>query len=247
MLARLALPPEETWAALQAHARDRGLVFLSSPFDEASADLLEQLGVPAFKVGSGELTNTGFIAHLARKGRPLLVSTGMATMVEVADALETIGGAGGPPTALFHCVSAYPARPEDANLRAIGTLRAAFGVPAGWSDHTPGTELPIAAAALGADLIEKHLTLDRTLPGPDHAASLEPGEMADDDRGDPGRRERPRQRGEGPCGRGAGGGCRCPAQPPLGSGPRARRGRELQQTWWRSGRARGSRPASSPP
>ena len=134
--------------------------------------------MPAFKVGSGELTNTGFIAHLARKGRPLLVSTGMATMVEVADALEAIAAAGAPPTALFHCVSAYPARPEDANLRAIDTLRAAFGVPAGWSDHTPGTELPIAAAALGADLIEKHLTVDRTLPGPDHAASLEPGEMA---------------------------------------------------------------------
>jgi len=177
MLARLALPPE-AWAALQAHARDRGLVFLSSPFDEASADLLERLDVPAFKVGSGELTNTGFLAHLARKGRPLLVSTGMADMVEVADALETIAAAGGPPVALFHCVSAYPARPVDANLRAIGTLRAAFGVPAGWSDHTPGTELPIAAVALGADLLEKHLTLDRTLPGPDHAASLEPGELA---------------------------------------------------------------------
>lgn len=177
MLARLALPPE-TWAALQAHARDRGLVFLSSPFDEVSADLLERLEVPAFKVGSGELTNTGFLAHLARKGRPLLVSTGMADMVEVADALETIAAAGGPPVALFHCVSAYPARPVDANLRAIGTLRGAFGVPAGWSDHTQGTELPIAAVALGADLLEKHVTLDRTLPGPDHAASLEPGELA---------------------------------------------------------------------
>jgi N,N'-diacetyllegionaminate synthase len=177
MLARLALPPE-TWAALQAHARDRGLVFLSSPFDEASADLLDRLDVPAFKVASGELTNTAFIDYLARKGRPLLVSTGMADMVDVADALETIVAAGAPPVALFHCVSAYPARPEDANLRAIGTLRAAFGVPAGWSDHTPGIELAIAAVALGADLLEKHITLDRALPGPDHAASLEPGELA---------------------------------------------------------------------
>ena len=177
MLAPLALPLE-SWPALQAHASDRGLVFLSTPFDEASADLLERLDVPAFKVGSGELTNTGFIAHLARKGRPLLVSTGMADMVEVADALETIAAAGAPHVALFHCVSAYPARPEDANLLAIGTLRAAFGVPAGWSDHTLGIELPIAAAALGADLLEKHLTLDRMLPGPDHSASLEPGELA---------------------------------------------------------------------
>ncbi len=176
MLARLALP-RETWAALQAHARERRMVFLSSPFDEGSADLLEDLDVPAFKVGSGELTNTGFLAYLARKGRPLLVSTGMATMAEVADAVEAIAAAGDPPAALLHCVSAYPARPEDANLRAIETLRAAFGVPAGWSDHTPGIGLPIAAVALGADLLEKHVTLDRGLHGPDHAASLEPEEL----------------------------------------------------------------------
>jgi N,N'-diacetyllegionaminate synthase len=177
MLARLALAPE-TWSSLQAHAQDRGLVFLSSAFDDESADLLERLDVPAFKVPSGELTNAGFVAHLARKGRPLLVSTGMADMAEVADALEVIAASGDPPVALFHCVSAYPARPEDANLRAIDTLRAAFRVPVGWSDHTPGIGLPIAAVALGADLVEKHLTLDRSLPGPDHAASLEPGEMA---------------------------------------------------------------------
>jgi N,N'-diacetyllegionaminate synthase len=177
MLARLALPPE-TWASLQAHARDRGVVFLSSPFYEASADLLARLDVPAFKVASGELTNTPFLDHLARKGIPLLVSTGMAEMVEVADALETIAAAGAPPVALFHCVSAYPARPEDANLLAIGTLRAAFGVPTGWSDHTPGIELAIAAVALGADLLEKHITLDRSFSGPDHAASLEPSELA---------------------------------------------------------------------
>jgi sialic acid synthase SpsE len=102
----------------------------------------------------------------------------MADMVEVADALDTIAAAGAPPVALFHCVSAYPSRPEDANMRAMGTLRAAFGVPTGWSDHTLGIELPIAAAALGADLLEKHFTLDRTLSGPDHPASLEPGELA---------------------------------------------------------------------
>jgi sialic acid synthase SpsE len=102
----------------------------------------------------------------------------MATLVEVADALEAIAGSGDPPVALLHCVSAYPADPAEANLRAIATLRAAFGRPSGWSDHTPGIELPTAAAALGADLLEKHLTLDRSLPGPDHRASLEPAEMA---------------------------------------------------------------------
>ena len=177
MLARLALPAD-AWPGLRDHARDRGLEFLSSPFDEASADVLHGIGVPAFKVGSGELTNHPFLAHLARFGRPLLVSTGMADMLEVAAALDVIEAAGDPPVALFHCVSSYPARAEDANLRAIETLRAAFGVPAGWSDHTTGIELDVAAAALGADLVEKHLTLDRGRPGPDHAASIEPVELA---------------------------------------------------------------------
>jgi N,N'-diacetyllegionaminate synthase len=176
MLARLALPTG-AWAAIRDHAHDRGLVFLSTPFDDASADLLEALDVPAFKVPSGELTNLPFIERLARRGRPLLVSTGMADMVEVAAAIDAIAAAGDPPVALFHCVSSYPARVEDANLRAIGTMRAAFGVPVGWSDHTLGIELPLAAVAAGAVLVEKHVTLDRTMAGPDHAASLEPAEL----------------------------------------------------------------------
>jgi len=176
MLARLALP-DDAWPRLQAHAHERELAFLSTPFDDASARLLDGLGVPAFKVGSGELTNIPFLVRLARYGRPMLVSTGMADMVEVAAAVDAIRLAGNLRLALFHCVSAYPARVEYANLRAIATMRAAFGVPTGWSDHTPGTELPIAAAALGASMIEKHVTLDRTMPGPDHAASLEPDEF----------------------------------------------------------------------
>jgi N-acetylneuraminate synthase/N,N'-diacetyllegionaminate synthase len=176
MLARLALPTD-AWAGLQDHARDRGLLFLSTPFDDASADLLDALDVPAFKIGSGELTNIPFLERCARRGRPLLVSTGMADMVEVAVALGAIEGSGNPPVALLHCVSSYPARVEDANLRAIETMRRAFGVPVGWSDHTPGIELPIAAVAAGASVIEKHVTLDRTLPGPDHRASLEPDEL----------------------------------------------------------------------
>jgi N,N'-diacetyllegionaminate synthase len=176
MLGRLALPAE-AWPRLQAHTAERGLVFFSTPFDDASAQLLDRLDVPAFKVGSGELTNVPFLERLARFGRPMLVSTGMAEMVEVAAAVDAIRATGNDGLALFHCVSAYPARVEDANLRAMATMRAAFGVPTGWSDHTPGIELPIAAAALGASMIEKHITLDRTMTGPDHASSLEPGEF----------------------------------------------------------------------
>jgi N-acetylneuraminate synthase/N,N'-diacetyllegionaminate synthase len=173
MLARLALP-DDAWPGLQDHARERGIRFLSSPFDERSADLLDRLGVPAFKVGSGELTNLPFLEYLARKGRPMLVSTGMAVMPEIDSALGAIRRAGDPPVALFHCVSAYPADAADANLAAIRTMRGAFRIPVGWSDHTRGITLPIAAVAMGADLVEKHLTLDRSRPGPDHAASLEP-------------------------------------------------------------------------
>jgi sialic acid synthase SpsE len=178
MLARLALPAE-AWGALQAHARSRGITFLSTPFDEASAALLHGLDVPAFKVGSGELTNLPFLVGLARRHRPMLVSTGMATMAEVAAAVDAIRGTGLGRLALLHCVSAYPADPGDANLAAIGQLRDAFGLQVGWSDHTPGIELPIAAVALGATIVEKHLTLDRMRRGPDHAMSLEPAAFAD--------------------------------------------------------------------
>jgi N-acetylneuraminate synthase/N,N'-diacetyllegionaminate synthase len=176
LLRKLVLPGS-AWADLQEHARARDLVFLSTPFDDASAALLDDLGVPAFKVGSGELTNLPFIARLARRGRPLLVSTGMADMVEVAAVVDTVRAAGDVPLALFHCVSSYPAAPADANVRAIETMRRAFALPVGWSDHTRGIELPMAAVAVGAQIVEKHLTLDRRLPGPDHAASLEPGEF----------------------------------------------------------------------
>ncbi len=173
MLRRLALP-DDAWSALQAHARDRGIGFLSTPFDDRSADLLDALDVPAFKVGSGELTNLPFITRLAGRGRPMLISTGMADMVEVAAAVDAVRAAGDPPLGLFHCVSSYPAAAADANLRAIETLRRAFGVPVGWSDHTPGIETALGAVAIGASLIEKHLTLDRDAAGPDHRASLEP-------------------------------------------------------------------------
>lgn len=177
MLRRLTLP-SEGYRALQAHAAERGILFLSTAFDPGSADFLErELDLPAFKVPSGELTNHPFLEHLARKGRPLLVSTGMARLDEVGDALGVISAAGGRVAALFHCVTNYPAAPEDCNLRAMATMRAAFGLPVGWSDHTEGLDLSLAAVAAGAEILEKHFTLDRDLPGPDHAASLEPEEL----------------------------------------------------------------------
>ena len=177
MLERLSLP-RPAYRELLAHAQRRSLLFLSSPFDEGSADFLAELDLPAFKIPSGEITNHPFLVHLARLGRPLLLSTGMCTLGEVAAALTVIREAGDPPVALFHCVSSYPCPADRANLRAMETLRATFGRPTGWSDHTLGQEVALAAVALGANLLEKHFTLDRALPGPDHAASLEPTELA---------------------------------------------------------------------
>ncbi|MBA3344296.1 MAG: N-acetylneuraminate synthase family protein [Gemmatimonadales bacterium] len=176
MLRRLALPRQE-FASLARHAADCGLLFLSTPFDEPSADYLVELGVAALKVPSGELTNLPFLARLAARRLPLLVSTGMSTMMEVSEAVDTIRRHGNPPLALFHCVTDYPADPADCNLRAMDTMRSAFGVPVGWSDHTMGGTVSLAAAGMGADMLEKHFTTDRSLPGPDHAASLEPAEL----------------------------------------------------------------------
>jgi N-acetylneuraminate synthase len=176
MLRRLQLAPD-AHRALLARCQQRGIQFLSSPFDEASADFLEELGVPAFKVPSGELTNLPFLRYLAQKGRPLIVSTGMSDMGEVAAAVAAVREAGGRDLALLQCVSRYPADPTEANLKAMATLRERFGVPVGFSDHTLGVEVSLAAVALGAAVIEKHFTLNRRLPGPDHAASLEPPEL----------------------------------------------------------------------
>jgi N-acetylneuraminate synthase/N,N'-diacetyllegionaminate synthase len=178
MLKRLELPAE-AHARLQAHARRRGLIFLSTPFDTESSNLLRALNVPAFKVSSGEITNLPLLRHIARFGRPVLLSTGMSTLDEVATAVRAIRRAGNPPLALLHCVSSYPAELRDVNLRAMLTLADRFRVPVGYSDHTLGIAAAIAAVALGASIVEKHLTLDRTMDGPDHAASLEPGEFAE--------------------------------------------------------------------
>ena len=177
MLRKLELSASDHNALID-ECRAAGILFLSTPFDEISSDMLDALKVPAFKLPSGELTNLAFLSHVAKKGKPMLVSTGMADLGEVADAVKAIKKAGGPPLVLLHCVSSYPADPGDANLRAMETMRKTFKTPVGFSDHTLGFEVSLAAVALGACVIEKHITLDRGLPGPDHAVSLEPDEFA---------------------------------------------------------------------
>lgn len=177
MLRALTLP-HAVVRELAQHARERGITFLSTPFDARSADFLAELDMPAFKVSSGELTNHPFLQHLARLGKPLLMSTGMSTMPEVASALAVVRVAGTSHVALFHAVTQYPAPFAECNLRAIVSMRETFGVPVGWSDHTQGITAPIAAVALGADMVEKHFTTSRDLPGPDHLAALEPEELA---------------------------------------------------------------------
>lgn len=173
MLRRLELS-ESAFSELAAYCHDRGVQFLSTPFDEESVDFLQGLGVPAFKVGSGEVTHLPLLAHIARKGKPVLLSTGMATLAEVHDAVQVLKREENEDLVLLHCVSRYPAPPKEANLRAMATLTDTFDVPVGFSDHTLGIEVSLAAVALGASVIERHLTLDRSMPGPDHRASLEP-------------------------------------------------------------------------
>lgn len=176
MLARLELTLEQQ-AEIQQHCAKRGILFFSTPFEEVSADALDTLGVPLFKLPSGEITNLPFLRHVASKRKPIILSTGMSTLVEVAEAVAAIRAAGDPPLALLHCVSAYPAPAAEANLRAMDTLRERFGCAVGLSDHTLGIEVAVAAVARGAAIIEKHFTLDQNLPGPDHLASLDPGEL----------------------------------------------------------------------
>jgi N-acetylneuraminate synthase len=173
MLQRLELS-HEAHRELMPYCAERGILFMSTPFDEESADFLDDLGVPVFKLPSGEITNLPFITHVARKGKPMIVSTGMATLDEVERAVESIRAAGSPDFMLLHCVSNYPAEAGDVNLRAMRTMQEAFDVAVGYSDHTLGIEVALAAVALGACVIEKHFTLSRDLPGPDHLASLEP-------------------------------------------------------------------------
>lgn len=165
---------------LMAHCARCGVGFLSSAFDPADVDLLADIGLELFKIPSGEITNLPYLRHIGRLSRPLILSTGMATLDEIGAALAVLEGAG---TArqritMLHCNTEYPTPMQDVNLRAMHTIRDTFGVRVGYSDHTLGIEVAIAAVALGATVIEKHFTLDRHMAGPDHQASLEPAELA---------------------------------------------------------------------
>lgn len=173
MIRRLELGYEE-FRDISDYCRKKGITFLSSAFDLDSVDFLFELGVPYFKVPSGEITNYPYLRHIARKKRPVLLSTGMATLGEVEGAVTLLREEGCADIVLLHCTSNYPTPPEEVNLQAMQTMHRAFGLPVGYSDHTLGLATAVAAVALGAVVLEKHLTLDRNLPGPDHRASLEP-------------------------------------------------------------------------
>jgi N,N'-diacetyllegionaminate synthase len=176
MLRKLELSNDD-FQRLLDECHKNNILFLSTPFDEDSADFLASLNMAAFKISSGELTNLPFLIHVARKGKPVILSTGMSYLNEVDLAVRAIQSAGNQDLVLLHCTSNYPADPADVNLRAMITLGQAFQVPFGFSDHTMGIEIPLAAVAMGAHVLEKHFTLDRSFPGPDHQASLEPAEL----------------------------------------------------------------------
>lgn len=178
MLQKLELSVE-MHAALISHCRSRGIGFFSTAFDIESVDFLVGLGIDRFKIPSGEITNLPYLRHIAHYGKPVILSTGMSTLGEIEAALEALERAGTARASItiLHCNTEYPTPMSDVNLRAMQSIAAAFGVAVGYSDHTRGIEVPIAAVALGASVIEKHFTLDRGLPGPDHKASLEPQEL----------------------------------------------------------------------
>lgn len=177
LLDELALPRE--WQPLLAeHARDAGIEFLSSPFDRAAVDELDELDIAAYKVASFEIVDLGLLEYIGSKRRPVILSTGMASLGEIESALGALTAAGDPGICLLQCASLYPAPPAVMNLRSIPMLRAAFGRPVGLSDHTLGVHVAPAAVALGASILEKHFTLDRSFAGPDHSFAVEPDELA---------------------------------------------------------------------
>ncbi len=178
MIRRLELT-RDMHEALIDHCKSRGIQFFSTGFDPESVDLLAELGLDRFKIPSGEITNLPYLRHVGRYGKPVILSTGMATLGEIEAALDVLeqSGTSRECVTVLHCNTEYPTPMADVNLRAMQSIHAAFGVAVGYSDHTPGIEVAIAAVAMGASVIEKHFTLDRNLSGPDHKASLEPEEL----------------------------------------------------------------------
>lgn len=171
--------PEQWHYDLLLYAGEKGIKFLSTGFDEESIDFLDHLGVELFKAPSGEITNMLYLRRLARTGKPIVLSTGMATLEEIRSAIDIITSEGVlmENITVLHCNTEYPTPMADVNLLAMNTIQSELGINIGYSDHTLGIEVPIAAVALGATIIEKHFTLDRNMPGPDHLASLEPKEL----------------------------------------------------------------------
>lgn len=171
--------PREWLSELIAYSKNANIDFLASPFDSEAISLLENAGIKSYKWGSSETTNHRLLLQVARTGKPVYLSTGMCTMADIAEAIEILDANGCADMTILHCYAVYPTAYEDANLRVMDTLREAFHKPVGFSDHSLGIALPIAAAALGATVIEKHFTLDRKLKGPDHSYAIEPHELKD--------------------------------------------------------------------
>ena len=177
MLSKLLLPFED-YRVLADYCREVGIKFLSTPFDVESIDFLDPL-LDIWKVPSGEITNYPYLVKIAKTGKDIILSTGMCVMTEVEEAVKVLRDNGAGKITILHCTTNYPTPMEDVNLKAMLTLKERFGCDVGYSDHTRGIEVPIAAAALGATVLEKHFTLDRNMEGPDHKASLEPDELRD--------------------------------------------------------------------
>ena len=178
MLKKLELD-REAHEELIRHCNHKGIRFLSTAFDHSSIDLLNELNIPLYKVPSGEITNLPYLRHIGRMGKPVILSTGMATLKEVEDAINVLRESGTPKgeITVLHCNTSYPTPMEDVNLKGMLTIRDELEVKVGYSDHTLGIEIPIASVAMGASVIEKHFTLDRGMEGPDHKASLDPCEL----------------------------------------------------------------------
>ncbi len=175
MLSRLLLSFDD-FTELADYCKKIGIIFLSTPFDIESIHFLNDI-VPFWKIPSGEITNLPYLIEIGKTSKPVIMSTGMSNISEIKDSVDVLRKYGTKDIALLHCNTQYPTPYEDVNLKAMNTLKNQFNVPVGYSDHTLGIEVPIAAVAMGAEIIEKHFTLDRNMEGPDHKASLEPGEL----------------------------------------------------------------------